>query len=99
MDTTLSSTEATFVTGVFSDQVNATAVAATAASASATAAVTPFVLPGTKILIFPIGAIITGTWAALGVATVAYGTVGRIRFREHHRSRLARAEKRALGRI
>jgi len=96
VNTTLSSDEATFVTGIFSDQPK---TMATAANASAVVAAVPFVLPGTHILIFPIGAIITGIWAFLGIATVAYGTVGRMGFRENYRRRLARAQKGNLARI
>jgi hypothetical protein len=99
----LASNEATFVNGVFSDEANATTLAASAASASAAAAsasaAAPFVVPGTKILIFPIGAIITGVWALLGVGTVAYGTVWKIRFRDHYRGRVLRAQKRGFRTI
>jgi hypothetical protein len=93
-NTTLASNEATFVNGVFVDAANTAAIAAAAASASAAAAsaAAPFVLPGTKILIFPIGAIITGVWALLGVGTVAFGTVGRIRFRDNYRGRVRRTQ-------
>jgi beta-lactamase regulating signal transducer with metallopeptidase domain len=91
------------VNGVFSNAANATALAASAASASAAAAsaaaAAPFVLPGTKILIFPIGAIVTGVWAFLGMATLAYGTVGRMRFRDQYRGRVMRAQKSEFGTI
>lgn len=99
--TSLSSSEATFVSGVFADQSKATTTGA-AAAASATAAVAAavaFVLPGTKILIFPVGAIITGTWAVLGIATVMYGTIGRMNFRAQYRARSARADKGGQARI
>jgi hypothetical protein len=97
---TLSSDEATFVSGIFSDTANATSAAAAAASASAAAsavaAAQPFQMPGTTIAIFPIGAIITGVWALLGVGTVTYGTIGRIQFRELYRRRVARVENKGL---
>lgn len=50
----------------------------------------PFILPGTKIEIFPIGAIITGSWALLFVSAIGWGTVGKVGFREHYRRRIAR---------
>lgn len=103
VSSTLSSDEATFVNGVFSDQANATTLAAKAAAESAAAAsaaaAAPFVLPGTKILIFPIGAIITGIWAILGIGTVAYGTFGRLQFREQYRRNVVRVEKDFQARI
>jgi len=95
VQTNLSSTEATFVSGVFADQAT-TSNADTAAAAAASSQVqadTVFKVPGTRISIFPIGAIITGVWAILGFATIAYGTIGRMGFRDQYRRRAARAEK------
>lgn len=61
--------------------------------AVATAAIDVFVLPGTKILIFPVGGIITGVWSVLFIGTVAYGTFGRMSFRTQYRARSARVAK------
>lgn len=100
VNTTLSSQEATFVSGVF-----ATVTTPTASQISppiqtlVVAADKPFVLPGVNILIFPIGAIITGAWAILFCGTIAYGTFGRNQFRDDFRRRNARAEKGDLARI
>ncbi|RAL65818.1 hypothetical protein DID88_005481 [Monilinia fructigena] len=47
----------------------------------------PFVVPGLNILIFPIGGIITGVWAILFIATISYGTIGRMQFRDQFRAR------------
>lgn len=58
-----------------------------------------FQMPGTQILIFPIGAVVTGTWAVLLVATIAYGTLGRIGFREQFRRQNARTQKAGSGSI
>jgi hypothetical protein len=103
VNTTLSSTEATFVSGVFAqDSTTITPSKAAVASPIQTlvvAANEPFVVPGLHIIIFPIGGIITGIWAVLGIATVIYGTVGRMRFREQYRRRSARAEKGGQPRI
>jgi hypothetical protein len=59
----------------------------------------PFVVPGTHILITPIGGIVTGTWALLLIATITYGTVGRMRFKDHYRRRVARATRGNLATI
>jgi hypothetical protein len=53
----------------------------------------PFVVPGTHILIAPIGGIVTGAWALLLIATITYGTVGRQRFKDQYRRRVARATR------
>lgn len=73
--TRLSTEEASFLVGTLSQQPRTKK---------------PFVLPGTKIEIFPIGAIITGSWAVLLVGFVGWGTVGKVGFREHYRRRIAR---------
>ncbi|ELR04072.1 hypothetical protein VC83_06718 [Pseudogymnoascus destructans] len=88
-NSSLSSLEATFVVGLFSDQPHTMATI----SAVGVIADVAFVLPGTKIAIFPIGSIITGTWAVLFVGVIGWGTVGRMRFRENYRRRLARADR------
>jgi len=100
VNTTLSSQEATFVSGVF-----ATTFVPTKSQADkpiqtlVVASGSPFVVPGLQIMIFPIGGIITGVWAILFISTIAYGTYGRMQFRESYRRRAARAEKRNLARI
>ena len=85
--TQLPSKDASFVSGVFADRTRA--VTAPGASISAgVAAATPFVLPGTRLGIFPIGLIITSVWTFLFVGIVGYGTFGRVRFRESYRRRI-----------
>ncbi|OBU00417.1 hypothetical protein VE01_01419 [Pseudogymnoascus verrucosus] len=88
-NSSLSSLEATFVTGLFSDQPHTMATI----SAVGVIADVAFVLPGTKIAIVPIGGIITGTWAVLFIGVIGWGTVGRMGFRENYRRRLARADR------
>ncbi|KFY40464.1 hypothetical protein V494_03478 [Pseudogymnoascus sp. VKM F-4513 (FW-928)] len=88
-NSSLSSLEATFVVGLFSDQPKTMATI----SAVGVIADVAFVLPGTTILIFPIGGIITGTWAILFIGVIGWGTVGRMGFRENYRRRLARADR------
>ncbi|KAF2842603.1 hypothetical protein M501DRAFT_925330 [Patellaria atrata CBS 101060] len=92
IETTLSSTEASFVSGVFEDEANsATNAAAAAASASAAAAAaTPFQLPGTTLGIFPTGMIVTLIWTVTFIVVVGLGTLGRIQFRDSYRQRVKR---------
>jgi hypothetical protein len=101
VNTSLSSSEATFVSGVFAKAATTTSKSVVQAPIQTlvVASDAPFVLPGLNILIFPIGGVITGTWAVLFIATVGYGTVGRIRFRDQYRRRSARATKGNLARI
>ena len=101
VNTSLSSSEATFVNGVFAKAATTTAKAAVQSPIQTlvVASDAPFVVPGLNILIFPIGAIITGIWAVLFFAVVGYGTVGRMQFRDQYRRRSARATKGDLARI
>jgi hypothetical protein len=46
-----------------------------------------FVLPGTQILIFPIGLIITSVWLLLGVSAYGYGTIQRMSYADTYRRR------------
>jgi hypothetical protein len=84
-----------FVTGgiVASEQQAVTATKPGSAAAAAEKA-SVFVLPGTTLGIFPIGLIVTGSWAVLFIFTFGLGTIGRIRYRSLYRSRLV-----ALGRL
>lgn len=93
LNTTLSPNEASFLTGVFSDETPMSDFSAAQAAVynaldRLEAEEEVFVLPGTQIMIFPIGAVITGTWAVLGIAAYGWGTVGRWRFREGYRERV-----------
>jgi hypothetical protein len=58
-----------------------------------------FVVPGMRISIAPIGAIVTGVWTAALVGVVGWGTVGRMGFRENYRRRKARADGMGMGTI
>lgn len=74
LNLTLSNTEASFVNGFFTEaQVKAASIPP------------PFVLPGTTLGIFPIGLIVTGSWALIFLLAVGFGTIGRIRFRSAYR--------------
>jgi len=98
--TNLSSQEATFVSGVFATQVVPTkSQVVPPLQTLVVASGAPFVVPGLKIMIFPIGAIITGIWAVLLIGTIGYGTYGRMQFREQYRRRMTRANKGGMARI
>lgn len=90
-------TEAAFLVGTFSQQKSVTqANVAQGQPPMQTLVVGPgqkFVLPGTQILITPIGAAVTGSWALLLTVTIGYGTIMRMRFKEQYRRRVSRATK------
>ncbi|EDU48001.1 hypothetical protein PtrSN002B_005980 [Pyrenophora tritici-repentis] len=94
VETTLSSQEASFVNGIFSRAGTAPTNADPEAAASASAAVAstdPFVVPGTSLAFFPIGLVVTSTWAFFFITAVGFGTFGRIQYRDQYRRRV-RAE-------
>ncbi|ESZ92861.1 hypothetical protein SBOR_6769 [Sclerotinia borealis F-4128] len=101
VSTVLNSNQASFVNGVFSTQTAGVTktVVQPPIQTLVVASESPFVLPGLNILIFPIGGIITGVWAILFIATLSWGTIGRIQFRDQFRSRTARATKGNMSRI
>ncbi|KAF9730923.1 hypothetical protein PMIN06_005804 [Paraphaeosphaeria minitans] len=88
---TLSSTEASFVNGVFAKQATTGTDAAALASASAAVqSVAPFVVPGQTLdpRVTKAGLIITLVWAVSFMSVVGLGTYGRIQFREQYRRRV-----------
>lgn len=88
----LSSKQASFVKGVFSDTSTNTITPATLASASALAnSAAPFVVPGVTFGIFPVGLIVTGTWVVLFLGFVGAGTIGRYQFADQYRRRMRSA--------
>ena len=100
VNTTLASNEATFVSGVFAEEVAPTkSQVSPPIQTLVVASSSPFVLPGQKILIEPIGLGITSVWTVLFVGSIAYGTIGRIRFRDSYRRRAAIASKGDMARI
>jgi len=104
VSTNVSSNEAAFVAGVFSQEVvlsdfNRAQLAVEEEIARLRNGTTAFVLPGVQIMIFPIGLIITSVWLALGVAAYAYGTYCRYNFRDQYRRRMIRVEKGSIPRI
>ncbi|EFX02158.1 hypothetical protein CMQ_2207 [Grosmannia clavigera kw1407] len=104
VSTNVSSNEASFVAGIFSDQVvlSKSAIAAVAVSAiieelhNGTVA---FVLPGVQLILFPVGLIITSIWLVIGVAFIGFGTYERINYREQYNRRTTNADRPAPNRI
>ena len=90
LSTLLSSADASFVSGLFQDSMtgNSTAAAAAAAATLEAAKTAKFVLPGTTLGIFPTGLIITSAWAFVLICVLAYGTYGRVQFRDSYRRRI-----------
>ncbi|KAI0997964.1 hypothetical protein K3495_g10226 [Podosphaera aphanis] len=100
VNTSLSNDEATFVNGVFAQQLVPTkAQLAPPIQTLVVAPDAPFVVPGLTILIFPMGLIITGTWTILFITTLTIGTLGRIQYRDQFRSLKQIEAKGSLRRI
>ncbi|KAK4182815.1 hypothetical protein QBC35DRAFT_140611 [Podospora australis] len=104
VSTTVSSNEAAFVAGVFSQEVvmstfRMAELAVEEEVARLKNGTTAFVLPGVQLLIFPIGLIITSVWLVIGVVAYGAGTYARYNFRESHRRQMARVEKAGVARI
>ncbi|KAI9655581.1 MAG: hypothetical protein M1821_005374 [Bathelium mastoideum] len=100
ISTNLSSTDASFVSGVFSQQSTTSTSPNAVASASAAAqAKTAFVLPGTTFRIPLIGFAITLTWTGLFCLAVGLGTVGRVHFRDQYRKNVKQDSMKGVTRI
>lgn len=104
VSTNVSSNEAAFVTGVFSQEIvmspfRLAELAVEDELARLRNGTTAFVLPGVQIMIFPIGLIITSLWTVIGVSAYAFGTYNRYNFREAYRRRVQRVEKGTAARI
>ncbi|ROT41978.1 hypothetical protein SODALDRAFT_318758 [Sodiomyces alkalinus F11] len=96
LTTNVSSNEAAFLTGVFSDEENLSDFTrADRAVANITRALenaeVAFVLPGVQILIFPIGLVIIAVWTLIGVAAYGFGTYERVQYAESFKRRQALA--------
>ncbi|TLS26799.1 hypothetical protein PpBr36_04113 [Pyricularia pennisetigena] len=104
VSTNVSSNEAAFVAGVFSEStvMSEFGVANMAVDrslemlANGTIA---FVLPGVSIMIFPVGLIVTSIWTVGLCGAIAFGTFNRIGFREQFRRRTQYAGKSTMSRI
>lgn len=99
----LSPNEASFTTGVFSNMSPMSSFSAAEAAINEQLrrldeGDVAFVLPGTQILIFPIGLIITMAWTLMGLAAYGFGTVERWRFRELYKERSRKMSERLQSR-
>ncbi|KAL0944919.1 uncharacterized protein CTRU02_202806 [Colletotrichum truncatum] len=94
VNTNVSANEASFVTGVFSKEIVRSDLAMAQAAVDDMVAglkngTVAFVLPGTQLMIFPVGLVVTGTWLLIGVAFYGFGTYERIGYAESYRRRRA----------
>ncbi|KAF2817099.1 uncharacterized protein BDZ99DRAFT_456890 [Mytilinidion resinicola] len=102
ISTTLSSTEASFVNGVFAKAATPVSPSASASASAIGAAATQganYVLPGTKLAFFPVGLVVTCVWTAGLFLAVGLGTIGRIQFREQYRRRMKREMTKGVSTI
>jgi len=104
VSTNVSSNEAAFITGVFSQSVivsdfGKAMLAVQEELAGLKNGTVAFVLPGVSIMVFPVGLVITSIWLAIGLAAYGMGTAQRIAFREQYQRAVQRENKRAVGRI
>lgn len=90
-NTSLASDMISYVTGQFvqadGTPTNITAPEADAVATAVAASASVFVLPGTHIMVFPVGLIITCAWSGLLIAVVGAGAAGKY----HHRMQYRRA--------
>ncbi|KAL1983693.1 hypothetical protein VTN96DRAFT_10122 [Rasamsonia emersonii] len=94
-NTSLSSDTISYVAGQLvqtGGTPNITFPQATALSAAVVSSATKFVLPGTHIMVFPTGLIVTCVWTGVFGLVVGLGTVGRYQFRQHYRRRVQLAQ-------
>ncbi|KAM4063956.1 hypothetical protein HRG_007043 [Hirsutella rhossiliensis] len=92
VSTNLSLNEASFVNGVFSNQIVRSDFASAQAAVDAKVAAVrngtvAFVLPGIQIMVFPVGAIITGIWLLLGLMAYGFGTYERSVYADAYKRR------------
>jgi hypothetical protein len=104
VSTNVSSNEAAFVTGVFSQSIivsdfSRALLAVQEELAGLRNGTVAFVLPGVRIMVFPIGLVITSVWLAIFVAAYGMGTFQRLSYREQYQRAVQRENKRAMGRI
>jgi hypothetical protein len=90
--------EASFLVGVFSNDVILSDFAAAQKAVAVQQAAlkngtVAFILPGVNILIFPVGLIITSLWLVIGLAAYGFGTYQRIQYATAFRRRAVFASK------
>ena len=82
IDTRLSTQDASFVNGVFANPRSEGLPPTTATD------IEEIILPGTKLVGFPVGLVISSIWALLYLITMVYGTISKYQARESYRKRV-----------
>ena len=82
INTQLSIQDASFVNGVFASTRSEGSRSTTPTK------VNEFILPGTKLVGFPVGLIISSIWAVLYLMAMVHGTMSRYEARESYRRRV-----------
>jgi hypothetical protein len=67
--------------------------------AAAQGLATPYSVPGISLGVFPTGLIVTSAWMLVFFSTVAYGTMGRIKFRDQYRRDIKAYQTSGIRRI
>lgn len=106
INTTLSSSEASFNSGVFAraagnstDPSSLLGQPVEQIAAAAKGLPTPYDLPGLALGVFPTGLIITGVWMVVFVGVVGAGTIGRMQFREQYRKAMRSQKEQGQRRL
>ncbi|KAH6889309.1 hypothetical protein B0T10DRAFT_529322 [Thelonectria olida] len=94
VQTNVSINEASFLTGVFSQEVvlsdfGAAQAAVDAQTTGLNNGTVAFVLPGVQLMVYPIGLIITSVWLLIGVVAYGFGTYERFQYAEMYKRRQA----------
>ena len=102
MSTNISTSEAAFLVGVFSDAAVLSDMARAQLAVDELvdglkSGTIVFQVPGIRIMIFPIALVIMSVWSLIFVAFVGWGTWERMRYREQFRRRTAMVSKGNLG--
>lgn len=104
VSTNVSMNEAAFVVGVFSDEIVLSDTAQAQLEVDRlkeglSNGTVVFQVPGIRIMIFPVGLIVTSLWLTLFVGVVGFGTFQRMNYREQFRRRTALMKKGGMGTI
>lgn len=90
-NTTLSSTDAFFLNGVFAQEGRLVDESAKASASAILSKALATSLPGVRLAIFPVGLIVTAAWTTIFISAIGYGTWMRRKFRNQYRRRMERS--------
>jgi hypothetical protein len=106
INTTLSSSEASFNSGVFARAAGNSTDPSTLIgqpveqiAAAAQGLPTPYDVPGLALGVFPTGLIITSVWMVAFIGVVGAGTIGRMQFREQYRKAIRSQKEQGQRRL